>query len=446
VVILIKNADFVIRDAGRIERHVDILIKDNRIAQVGKCDYNWCTDNAALEIIDASGKAVIPGLINAHTHLYQNLLKGRQDNLPLVEWCRDVTFPLCELIEKERSQNKDESLGYYWSMMAAMEMLKNGTTTCLNLDMTLDSVFKAWREIGIRGIGAITCADMWISDSLKLDFEKIKEKILGFIDRWYRKPDEAPLISVMFGPSAPFVCSEKLLSWIREEASRKKIAIHIHVAETQYEVQLMIRERGLRPLEYLDKIGFLGSDVSAAHCIHLHPNELHVIKEKNVIPVYNPKSNMKLGSGIAPIAKMLSLGINVGLGNDGSASNDNLDLFEEMRAAALLQKVAAGDPSVITARDVFRMATEGGALACGIDAGTIDQGKLADIVLIDLNKPHLLPVTDIVNTIVYCARGSDVNSVLVNGRVLVRQGQLVSLSEEEVINETMSVVKHKMGI
>ena len=441
--VLIKNVSYLIRDAERVEEGKDVLLKENKIWKVGKFTPDWVKGLSSYEVIDASGKMVIPGFINAHTHLYQSLLKGCQDDLPLVDWCNQVTFPLCQLIAQEE-RKKDDTLGYYWGLLSSLEMLKNGVTTCLNLDMSLNSVFQAWVDSGIRGIGAITTADMWIPDVLKEEPIQLREKVLSFIEKWHLYGGEDSRIYVMFGPSAPFVCSEDLLLWTREEASKRKMHIHTHIAETLYEVELLEKENGLRPLKYLHSLGFLGPDLSAAHCIHLDDEELELIKRYQVIPVHNPKSNMKLASGIAPVTKMLSMGIKVGLGTDGCASNDNLDMFEEMRFASLLQKVATANSAAFSARDAFRMATEGGALACGIDAGTIDEGKLADLVIIDLEQPHLYPLHDPINTLVYCGKSSDVETVIINGQVVVRNKQVISLPEREVLEEARRVIATKI--
>ncbi|HHU31486.1 MAG: amidohydrolase [Zhaonellaceae bacterium] len=441
--VLIKNVSYLIRDAERVEEGKDVLLKENKIWKVGKFTPDWVKGLSSYEVIDASGKMVIPGFINAHTHLYQSLLKGCQDDLPLVDWCNQVTFPLCQLIAQEE-RKKDDTLGYYWGLLSSLEMLKNGVTTCLNLDMSLNSVFQAWVDSGIRGIGAITTADMWIPDVLKEEPIQLREKVLSFIEKWHLYGGEDSRIYVMFGPSAPFVCSEDLLLWTREEASKRKMHIHTHIAETLYEVELLEKENGLRPLKYLHSLGFLGPDLSAAHCIHLDDEELELIKRYQVIPVHNPKSNMKLASGIAPVTKMLSMGIKVGLGTDGCASNDNLDMFEEMRFASLLQKVATANSAAFSARDAFRMATEGGALACGIDAGTIDEGKLADLVIIDLEQPHLYPLHDPINTLVYCGKSSDVETVIINGQVVVRNKEVISLPEREVLEEARRVIATKI--
>jgi 5-methylthioadenosine/S-adenosylhomocysteine deaminase len=213
------------------------------------------------------------------------------------------------------------------------------------------------------------------------------------------------------------------------------LGIQIHVAETRYEIDRIAEETGTTPLRYLDRFGLLDNRLTAVHCVHMDEGDLDLLQERGVIPIYNPKSNMKLGSGIAPVTEMLRRDIPVALGNDGSASNDLLDMFEEMRFAALLQKVAAEDPSVISAADVFRMATENGAKAGRIDAGAIDPGLLADLAIVNLRKAHLVPIHDIVNSLVYCARAEDVETTIINGQIVMRDRELVTMDEEEILNK-----------
>jgi 5-methylthioadenosine/S-adenosylhomocysteine deaminase len=230
------------------------------------------------------------------------------------------------------------------------------------------------------------------------------------------------------------VASPELLHWTQKQRDRLGLNLQIHVAETRYEVQEIAQRTGTTPLAYLDRFGLVDHRLTAVHCVHMADQDLDLLQERGVIPVYNPKSNMKLGSGIAPVAEMLRRGIPVALGTDGSASNDLLDMFEEMRVGALLQKVAAEDPSVISAADVFRMATEQGARACCIDAGILDPGRLADLVLVDLGGAHLLPVHDIINSLVYCAKGSDVDTVIINGQVVMQGRKLVTMDERAILD------------
>jgi 5-methylthioadenosine/S-adenosylhomocysteine deaminase len=247
-------------------------------------------------------------------------------------------------------------------------------------------------------------------------------------------PAERPRVHVVLAPSTPFLASPDLLQWAREQRDRLGVGLQIHVSETRYEIEEIARQAGTTPLRYLDRFGLVDERLTAVHCVHLAAADLDLLQERGVVVVYNPKSNMKLGSGVAPVAEMLRRGVPVALANDGAASNDLLDMFEEMRSAALLQKVAAEDPAAISAADVFRMATEHGARACGIDAGTIDPGRLADLAVVNLRRPHLVPVHDVVNSLVYCAKASDVETTIIDGRVVMRGRQLTTMDEDFILD------------
>jgi len=427
--ILIRKASYLVRAADRVERDVDLLIEGNRIAGVGRYE-----PQPGWDVIEAAGCAVIPGLINAHTHLYQNFLKGLNDGVPLVEWCADVLYPAADVIHQDHWNAHDERLGYAWSLVAALEMIQSGTTCCINMDMTMDAIFQAWLDIGFRGVGAVTLSDRWIPEKLRRPAELSRQEALGYIERWHNQPAGSPRIQIVLAPSTPFLASPDLLQWVRQQRDRLGVSVQIHVAETRYEVEQIAGEAGATPLRYLDRFGLVDERLTAVHCVHMDDEDLRLIKERGVIPIYNPKSNMKLGSGIAPAARMLRAGIPVALANDGSASNDLLDMFEEMRIAALLQKVAAGDPGVISAGDVFRMATENGAKACRCEAGALDPGRLADVVLVNLRRPHLTPVHDIINSLVYCAKAADVKTTIIDGRVVMRDRRLVTMDEDYILN------------
>jgi 5-methylthioadenosine/S-adenosylhomocysteine deaminase len=427
--LLLKGATYLLRAADRIERDCDLLVEGNRISGIGHFE-----PEPGWRVLDAAGCAVIPGLVNAHTHLYQNFLKGLNDDLTLVDWCADVLFPAADVIHTDHLGAGDQRLGYAWSLAAALEMIKSGTTCCINMDMTMDAVFQAWLDIGFRGVGAITLADRWIPPEIQQPLEAVQQQALGYVERWHRVPLDRPRIQVVLGPSTPFIASPEMLRWTREQRDRLGLAVQMHVAETRYEVEEIARWAGTTPLYYLDRFGLVDQRLTAVHCVHMAHQDLDLLQARGVIPVHNPKSNMKLGSGIAPVAEMLRRGIPVALATDGSASNDLLDMFEEMRAAALLQKVAAEDPSVISAADVFRMATENGAKACHIDAGTLDPGRLADLVLVDLSGVHLAPTHDILNSLVYCAKGSDVDTVVIDGQVVLEKRKLVTMDEQAILD------------
>jgi 5-methylthioadenosine/S-adenosylhomocysteine deaminase len=428
--LLIKGAAYLVRAADRIERDCDLLIEGNRIAAVGRF-----TLQEGWECLDAADCAVIPGLINAHTHQYQSFLRGLCDDVSLVAWCEQVLFPAADVIHQDHRCAGDERLGYAWSALASMEMVKAGTTCCIDMDLMMDSVFQAWLEIGFRGVGAITLADRWLPDRLLRDQAQLQQEALAFAAQWHGLPKDSPRLQVVLAPSTPFLASPDLLRWTREQRDRLGLGVQIHVAETRYEIEQISRQTGTTPLRYLDRFGLVDGSLTAVHCVHVDEADLDLMAERGVVVVYNPKSNMKLGSGIAPVAAMVRRGIPVALGTDGSASNDLLDMFEEMRCAALLQKVVAEDPAVISAGDVFRMATEHGARACRLEAGTLDPGRLADLALVHLRQPHLVPVHDILHTLVYSARGSDVVATVIDGRVVMRDRQIQTVDEERVLDE-----------
>ncbi len=426
--ILIRNAAYVVRDAARVARDTDVLIENERITGIGRY-----APRPDWDVIDATNCAVIPGLINAHTHLYQNFLKGLNDDVPLIEWIERVLYPAADVIHQDHWYASDERMGYAWSLAAALEMIKCGTTCCVNMDMTMNAVYQAWLDIGFRGVGAVTLADL-IPEELRRAPEISRREAIDYIKRWHNTPIGSPRVQMVLAPSTPFLASPELLEWTRAQRDDLGINLQIHVAETRYEVAEIARRFATTPLRYLDSLGLVDDRLTAVHCVHLDKAELALLKERGVIVIYNPKSNMKLGSGIAPVAKMLRMGIPIALANDGCASNDTLDMFEEMRCGALLQKVAAEDPAVISAADVFRMATENAAQACHIDAGTLDPGRLADIALVNLRRPHLTPVHDIINSLVYCAKGADVQTTIINGQIIMRDRELLTMNEAEILD------------
>ncbi len=436
--ILVRGASYLVRDADRVERDVDVLIDGDRIVKVGHVDIRRLAPDT--EILEGRGRALVPGFVNAHTHLYQSMLKGRRDDLSLVDWCEQVTFPFVRRVLDDAWHHGRVEVGRLWSSLAAIEMIRSGITTFVDMDMDLDGVISAWVEIGIRGVAAMELVDRWVPQDLMLSLERTKDDAQRLIETWHRVPRESPLVTVFLGPSAPFTSSDDLLRFIRDEADAHDLGIQTHVSETAWEVDESVRRTGKTPLAYLESIGFLTSPITAAHCVHLTEGEIELAARRDVAVIYNPKSNMKLGSGIAPIVALQRAGATIALGTDGAASNDLLDPFEEMRAAVLLQKVAAGDPTALGARDAFRFATEGGARACRIDAGTIDEGRLADLVLIDLGEAHLFRLTDeIVPALVYCARADDVESVVVNGRLVMKERRMLTVDERAVLAEAKRV-------
>jgi 5-methylthioadenosine/S-adenosylhomocysteine deaminase len=420
--LLIRNASYVIRDAHRVERDADILIEGDRIAAVGQA----VSAAAGVQILDGRGLAVIPGLVNAHTHLYQNFLKGLRDDVGLVEWCNTTLFPLGYAVHRKHWLGGDETCGYQWAMLSALEMLAGGVTCCVDLHQSMDSIFRAWQEVGIRGVAALLVADRWLPGPLRKDLDATKAEAHRLATTWH---GAHPRLDVVLGPSTPFLCSRELLLWVRDRAAELGIGVQIHLAETRYEVAQVLAETGLTPIAYAHSLRLLGPRTTAVHCVHVTDADIDLLAETGTTVVHCPKSNLKLGSGVAPIPTMLRRGVTVALAADGAASNDTLDMFEEMRFAALLHKGVNEDPTVITARQAFAMATAGGARAAGLDGGAIDPGKLADLALLRLDRPHLQPLHDPINTVVYCAKASDVTATIVGGQIVMQDGVIQTVDE-----------------
>ncbi|WP_457620813.1 amidohydrolase [Methanopyrus sp.] len=405
----------VIEDAG-------ILIEDGRISFVGtrkqleECE-DW-EDEMELEEKDV----IMPGLINTHTHGPMTLFRGVADDMPLMRWLREEIWPLEERLDAEKCR--------WGAALAAMEALKSGTTCLVDMYFFMDAVAEAYVEVGIRAVISHGMIDLGEEDKRE---EELKES-----KRVYRKCHGMEgLIEFSLGPHAPYTCSEELLREVRRLANEWSVKIQIHVAETEDEVKEVKREHGKRPVEYLDEIGLLGDDVIAAHCVWLNDEEIEILSKRGVIVSHNPISNMKLASGISPVPKMLENGVNVTIGTDGCASNNNLDMLEEIKVAALLHKVDRMDPSATEMLEILRMATvRAGAVFSGEKIGAIEEGYAADLVVLDGSSPRMNPCHNPISNIVYSASGSDVKHVFVAGEPVVKNGKLVKVDEEEILEKS----------
>ena len=429
--ILIKNASWILCSSEQVLTDADILIEGNKIKEVGK---NLPAEGCE-KIIDGKGKMVAPGLINCHTHGYQNLLKGLGDTLTTFDWCRAVTFPFVNIIHKYERQYNDESLSYAWGVLMAIEMIKNGVTTFVSMDNGLKPQFDAWNEVGIRGRLAINLVNRWIPKEFAIPDEVRVAHMEETIEMYHNKG----LQDVMLGPNTPFSCTESFLRALKEVGRKYNIRSQVHISETANEVPESIEECGMPPLKYLDSIGFLEDPMMCVHGVHLTPEELQICADKNVSVVYNPKSNGKLGSGIAPIAELMELGANCCLATDGAASNDLQDMMEDMRFGSMLQKLKYGDPARFGEKDIFKIATEGGAIATGIDAGKIEAGKLADIIILNAMSVNIAPVHLPISSFVYCGKGSDVETVIVDGKVVMEDRKILGVDEEQVVKDAIEL-------
>ncbi|MCG4579480.1 amidohydrolase [Clostridium cochlearium] len=415
--ILIENIMIVTMDQEQdvIEKGY-ILIKDNKIKEVNVGEYLGKEEN--LYKIDGKDHCAMPGLVNAHTHAGMTIFRGYGEGLPLMRWLNEKIWPIESKLKNNHVKIATE--------LAALEMLRSGTTCFNDMYFYEEEVIKVAKEFNIRGvIGVSIMGDNWehqLKEAIDLD-KKIKE-------------DKSGLIDSMIAPHSPYTLSIDALQTIAKEAKLKNKNIHIHISETQDEVNIVKERYNKTSCELLQDIGIFNSKVAGAHCVYLTDNDMNILKENGASVIYNPQSNMKLASGIARIAEMNDIGINVCLGTDGTSSNNNLNMIEEMETGTILQKLYYKDATKINAKQVLKMATYNGAMALMNDKklGKIKEDYLADIVLLDLNKPNMIPINDIHSNIVFSANGSEVDYVIVNGDIVMEKGEFKHIDEEKVLH------------
>ncbi|WP_297477194.1 amidohydrolase family protein [Thermococcus sp.] len=419
--ILIRNGRVIYGENFEVVE-ADVLIEGKGIAKVAKG-----INEGADTVIDAKGRIVSPAFINLHTHSPMGLFRGLADDLPLMDWLQNHIWPREAKLTREYTK-----VGAY---LGALEMIKSGTGTFLDMYFFMDGVAEVTLESGLRGYLSYGMIDL--GDPEKTGKE-IREALrtMEFIEKL-----GSDRVHFVFGPHAPYTCSIALLKEVRRLASEHNKLITIHVSETMAEIGQITERYGKSPVVLLDDIGFLGGDVIIAHGVWLDSRDIQILAREGVTVAHNPGSNMKLASGVMPLQKLLNAGLNVGLGTDGAASNNNLDMLEEMKLAALLHKVHNLDPTVADAKTVFRMATLNGARALGIKAGVIKEGYLADIAIIDFNKPHLRPVNSVISHLVYSANGNDVETTIVDGKVLMLDGEVLTLDEEKILDKVEKTIE-----
>ncbi len=427
--ILIKNATVIpMADGEKMIANGEIAIEGNKIVSVGPkgtVSDRWDTD----ETIDAAGMVAMPGFVNCHTHAAMTMLRSYADDMPLMEWLTKI-WPL-----EDRLTGEDV---YWGTMLCILEMIKSGTTTFADMYFFMDEVARAVEKTGIRA--SLSRGMVGVAPTAQLALDETAE----FVQKW--NGAAGGRITTMVGPHAPYTCPPDYLKKVLAIAQQAKVGIHIHLAETRSEVDEIRKLYGKTPIEYVHDLGVLDSPVLGAHCVHLTQNDIKILKEKNVGVAHNPESNMKLASGISPVPQMLAEGIKVGLGTDGAASNNNLDMLEEMRSAALLHKVNSMDASVISSDQALAMATKNGGKVLGLnDIGVLQPGYKADIILIDFNKPHLYPKHDIIAHTVYAAQSSDVDTVLVDGKIIMRQGKVLTMNEQEILENVQRCADRLVG-
>ncbi len=421
--IIIHNGTIVTVNPGfDIIKDGIVCIKNGRLERIEPRSAGSLIPEAN-EIIDAKGGIIMPGLVNTHTHLPMSIFKGLADDLPLMTWLNEHIFPA----EAKHIKAETVRLG---SFLSCAEMILSGTTTCCDGYFFEDEVAKAVFDSGMRAILGQGVID-FPAPGVPEPSDNVN-KAVRFTDKWYNK-------SLMITPSifchSPYTCSEETLKKAKHAALSKNLLFQIHIAETKDERDRILSEKNSSPIKHLDSIGILDNNTLLVHSIWVDDDDIDIIANSGAKVSVCTESEMKLASGIAPVIKFLEAGIKVGLGTDGSASNNDLDLFNEMDVTAKLHKVNILDPTVMDAKTVFKLATIDGAGALGLDneIGSLETGKQADIIIIDVNKPHLVPMYNPVSHIVYSARGSDVQDVIIAGKVIVRDQKLLSFDLEDVL-------------
>ncbi|HEU4931688.1 MAG TPA: 5'-deoxyadenosine deaminase [Pyrinomonadaceae bacterium] len=425
--ILIRNGTLITMDTANTIVRGDLLIRDKRIAEIGG------TGHTADTVIDAGGCAVIPGFVQTHIHLCQTIFRGAADDLALIDWLKQRVWPM-EAAHTAASIKASARLGI-------AELIKGGTTSALTMETVnhTGEVFKVVEESGFRATVGKCMMDKGeeVPRALQEQTGNSIDESLALLDEWHGKAGGR--IRYCFAPRFAVSCTRELLEKVAQLARTRGVMIHTHASENRTECEMVEQETGLRNINYLDSVGLTGRHVALAHCVHLSDEEIEILKTTQTNVTHCPSSNLKLGSGLAPIVKMLEQGISVSLGADGAACNNRLDMFTEMRTAALLQKVLHG-PEVLPANRALRMATIDGAKALGLDGeiGSIEVGKRADLALVRLDGLHSTPVEDVVSAIVYSAQPDDVDTVLIDGEFVLRDRKLLTIDERETIASASS--------
>ena len=409
--VLTMDPELTVHQPGFVAVSGDTIVAVGPQAEAGRFETE--------RTIDAQGRLVLPGLINGHQHAPMVLYRGLADDLKLMDWLEKYIFPA-------EAATVDADFVYWGTRLAVAEMLLSGTTTYADMYYFEDEVARATSELGMRGVLGQTIIGFPAPDHAKP--EDALEYCTGFVERWKNHPLIVPAIA----PHAPFTCSAEVLRSARALAEQHDVPLLIHVAESREEVEQMLARTGRRPVEFLEQIGFLTDRVVAKHAVWANPGEIELLQRHGVGVIHNPESNTKLASGVAPVPQMLAAGIDLGLGTDGAASNNNLDLFEAIGLTAKLHKLFGDDPTLVTAREALTAATIGGARALGLEdlVGSLEAGKKADLIVLNLDAPSAKPMYDPYSLVVYSLLGSSVETVLVNGRLLVADRQLLGFDWE----------------
>jgi len=446
---LITDALIITMDkSNRIFKDGTIAIKNGKIVDVGK-SHKIKEKYRAEDIINGAHKLVLPGFINTHTHLFQVLLKGLGDDRSILDWLPVAVLPY--------AQNLDYDMIYYAALAGSIELIKSGVTTILDFQYAnpfsnaSNAVLDAWSKLGVRGILARGIMD---ADIFNVKYDKLLEplnQIFSSIDillkRYHNKNNG--MLRIALAPNAPFSTSIEGLLKTREFANKFSLLITTHLHESKQEVNQWTKLFGKTPLQYFNEKApeFLGSDVLGVHCVWMNDKDISIMKEKDIKVSHNTVSNMYLASGVAPIPKFLKNGITVSLGVDGAASNNNQDFLELIKMTALLHKVSSLNPQEITAIQVLKMATIDGARAVMLEkeVGSIEIGKKADLVIFDIDNVQMSPLHNPLSQVVYCSKSQNIDTVIVNGEVIMKNRKILNVDEKFVVQKVQELAKKLVG-
>jgi 5-methylthioadenosine/S-adenosylhomocysteine deaminase len=424
VTLIVTNAIVVTMDgAGRVLSPGALAIEGRDIVAVDTPSA-IAAGYRAKDSIDARGAVVMPGLINTHTHAPMVLYRGLADDLALMDWLQKYIFPA-------EAKTVHPAFVRAGTRLAALEMIRSGTTTYADMYYFEEEIARVTKAAGLRGVLGQTIIKFPVPDA------RTPEEGLSRTERFIREFVADDLIVPAVAPHAMYTLEAETLKGARELANRHHVPVILHLAETQDEVKIAAEQHKATPVGYLESLGFFGPRTLAAHTVHLTSRDIDILKQRGVGVSHNPESNMKLASGTAPVPALRRAGVPVGLGTDGAASNNDLDMFEAMRQAALLHKLQSGDPRTLPAADVLAMATREGAAALGMEKtiGSLEPGKRADLIVVSMSAARQTPMYDPLSHLVYTTRGDDVRTTIVNGKILMREGKVLTLNEPAVLAE-----------
>ncbi|MDE5939147.1 MAG: amidohydrolase [Lachnospiraceae bacterium] len=426
--IAIENALVVLPEGAEdVIRETSLYIEGDKITGIGDKPAGFTAD----KVIDGTDKLVIPGLINCHTHSYMSFMRNVADDLSFMDWLFGTIDPI-------EQQMTDEDT-YWGANLAIIEMMKSGTTCFNDMQMNIHQTTRAVKESGMR---AVICRGLVGSGNDEAGQMRLRQA--------YEERDAAAdcdRLTFKLGPHAPYTCDDEFLKIVAAEAKRENMGIHVHLSESESEISQIQEKYGCTPIALAEKCGIFDVPAIAAHCVQVTDEDIDILKRKDVSVVTNPASNMKLGNGFAPIAKMLDKGVNVCLGTDGAASNNCLNMFHELSLLTLIHKGTGKTPQCVSAKEGFRIATINGAKALGLEKeiGSVEVGKKADLAILDLNTPSLTPRNNLIAGLSYSANGSEVDTVIINGQVTMENRKILTVDEKLVYAKIQDIIV-RMGL